>query len=105
MILYKDVKVAGLTFNVFPKDIEALLEGDVLDLTAEPDNTFDPNAVMVSKDGHKFGYVPKSHNLKVARFLEAGDEVIAKVVSTKANNFLLLISIYIDIPVTRLIQD
>lgn len=105
MILYKDVKVAGLTFNVFPKDIEALLEGDVLELTAEPNNPFDPNAVMVSKDGHKFGYVPKSHNLKVARFLEAGDEVTAKVVSMKANNFLLLISIYIDIPVTRLIQD
>lgn len=96
MILYKEVKLAGLTFNVFPKDIEALLEGDSLDLTAEPTNPFDPNAVMVSKDGQKLGYIPKSYNREVFSYLEANTKVIGKVVEKQANNFLLVISIHVQ---------
>lgn len=43
-----------------------LKPGQVLELTAEPDNPFDPNAMAISFKGAKLGYIPRSENEQIA---------------------------------------
>jgi hypothetical protein len=53
--------------------------GDALDLVREPANTHDVNAVRVEWRGHKLGYVPRRENQAVARHLDTGGRVEARV--------------------------
>ena len=57
----------------------SILESDSLVLVREPDNRFDPNAIMVAgvlegfQAGNiKFGYIPKQTALWMAKLLDAG---------------------------------
>ena len=43
-------------------DLTKLKVGDNLDFTRETDNQFDRNAVFVSLNGEKIGYIKKGHN-------------------------------------------
>lgn len=52
--------IAGLSRYGF--DLTTLKRGDKIDFTLERDNKFDPNAVYVSKNGAKIGYIKKGHN-------------------------------------------
>ena len=51
-------KVAGPRF--YPYESAALQIGDQLKLKAEPDNSYDPNAIAVLKADIKIGHVPKT---------------------------------------------
>ena len=53
--------------------------GDRLDLVREPDNPYDPNAVRVDWQGWKLGYLPRRENLAVARRLDRGEAVEARI--------------------------
>jgi hypothetical protein len=54
-------KVVGVTFDGKQDVLRTIQEGDILELTPEPNNKFDPNAVAVSlPDGSPVGYVPKN---------------------------------------------
>lgn len=48
-----------------------LTEKDTIKLEPEPENPYDPNAIMVVHDKMgKIGYIPKTDNVELAKFLE-----------------------------------
>ena len=53
--------------------------GDPLTLTREPDNPYDPNAVRVDWRGEKLGYVPRADNADLARHMDRGTKVEARI--------------------------
>lgn len=53
--------------------------GDALDLQLERDNPYDPNAVRVSWQGHKLGYVPRAENAALAWAMARGESVHARI--------------------------
>ena len=54
------VAVAGVSAGSY--DISHVLEGDTVQLVAEPDNAHDPNAIQVlAADGSMLGYIPASY--------------------------------------------
>ena len=53
--------------------------GDPLTLAREPANPHDSNAVRVEWRGHKLGYVPRRENQAVARHMDSGGKVEARV--------------------------
>ncbi len=57
--------------------------GDALTLTREPANPHDSNAVRVEWRGHKLGYVPRRENQAVARHMDSGGNVEARVSKLK----------------------
>lgn len=52
--------VAGL--SRIPFDLRTLQLGEKLQFTLEPENEYDPNAVYLSSNGQKIGYIKKGHN-------------------------------------------
>lgn len=81
--------IAGVQFR--PKDdiAKAMKEIKVetnLRMLPEPDNKYDPNAVMITlpveelQEEFFLGYVPKKYSSEVAGLLEAGIELTCKVV-------------------------
>jgi hypothetical protein len=59
--------------------------GDRLELVREPDNPYDPNAVRIDWRGRKLGYLPRHDNAAVARQLDRGAELEARVSRLKEN--------------------
>jgi hypothetical protein len=53
--------------------------GDELTLAREPDNPHDAGAVRVEWRGHKLGYVPRRENAAVARGLDRGAPLRARL--------------------------
>jgi hypothetical protein len=53
--------------------------GDALTLVREADNPHDPNAVRVEWRGHQLGYVPRRENGTVARHMDRGGNVEARI--------------------------
>lgn len=58
------------------KDIKV---GDLLALVREPDNPHDGNAVRIEWNGRTLGYVPRSENAPLARQMDHGAAVEARV--------------------------
>ena len=59
--------------------------GDPLELVREPDNQYDPNAVRIDWRGRKLGYLPRRDNDAVARQLDRGAALEARVAQLKEN--------------------
>lgn len=57
----------------------ALKVGDRLELMREPDNPYDANAVRVRWRGRMLGYVPRRNNAAVARLMDGGAALEARV--------------------------
>jgi len=53
--------------------------GDALTLSREPDNPHDPRAVRVEWNGHLLGYVPRAENEAIARQLDRGNRLEARI--------------------------
>ena len=53
--------------------------GDVLQLVREPQNPHDSNAVQICWRYNKLGYLPRSENMAVARLLDQGRRVHARI--------------------------
>ena len=45
----------------------------------EPDNRHDRHAIRVEWNGHKLGYVPRAENKAVARAMDGGEKLEARV--------------------------
>lgn len=57
--------------------------GDKLELQAEPDNPYDPNAVAVLYKGTKIGYVPADENGVISQLLYFGHgEMFSAIISS-----------------------
>ncbi len=78
-ILVQSSPLAGFRYY----DAKALWDnmqvGDTLTLVREPANPHDANAVRVEWQGHLLGYVPRRENADVARQIDRGTTVRARI--------------------------
>ena len=66
----------------FWRDMQA---GDRLELVREPENPYDSGAIRVEWRGHMLGYVPRGDNAAVARQLDRGTPLEARVAVLREN--------------------
>ena len=78
-ILVQSSPLAGSQYYAVSQVWEQIRPGDRLTLTREPDNRHDRNAVRVDWNGQQIGYVPRAENRAVARALDAGEALEARV--------------------------
>lgn len=94
-----DTFVAGTTHIEGIEELAAYLDiGDKLDFFREPDNHYDPNAIVIkNNNGVKIGYVPKADNVIFARLMDAGKLLFGKITSkeTKGKWVKIKIGIYL----------
>lgn len=56
-----------------------LTVGDGLQLTREPHNPHDANAIRIDWLGHKLGYIPRAQNQTLARLIDQGRPLKARI--------------------------
>ena len=78
-ILLQDSPLAGFQYHAGKKLWPQMQVGDALTLIREPDNVHDAKAVRVEWQGHKIGYVPRRENADVARFMDGGHALAARI--------------------------
>jgi hypothetical protein len=79
-ILLQDSPLAGFQYHAGKVLWPQMRVGDALTLVREPDNPHDARAVRVEWQGHKIGYVPRRENADVARLLDRGQILTARIV-------------------------
>lgn len=79
-ILVQSSPIAGFQFHEGKQLWDQLKVGDPLTLVREPDNSHDARAVRVEWKGHMLGYVPRVENDAVARQLDRGNRLEARIV-------------------------
>ena len=70
--------IAGVQFRPredINKVVNILKIGDMISLSPEPSNKFDPNAVRIIKDEFFLGYVPKKFSSEISALMEIGGEL------------------------------
>lgn len=85
-ILLQASPVAGYRYHEGKAVWGELQVGDALQLVREPDNPYDSLAVRVDWHGHVLGYVPRKDNRGVARALDRGEPVEAKIVKLRRSS-------------------
>lgn len=86
-----DSYVAGTSHIEGIDELEPFLNiGDNLLFFREPDNPYDPQAIVIkTKNGVKVGYVPQKDNLVFSRLMDAGKRMFGKIQSKeKLHNWL-----------------
>jgi hypothetical protein len=79
-ILLQDSPLAGFQYHAGKTLWPQMRVGDALTLIREPDNRHDGKAVRVEWRGHKIGYVPRRENADVARLMDGGQMLTARIV-------------------------
>lgn len=72
-------RLAGFKYYEGRKLWPQLRVGDVLELVREADNPHDGNAIGVVWQGHKLGHVPRADNAALARFMDHGQHLAARI--------------------------
>lgn len=78
-VLLQSTLAAGLAHHDAKAVWTDLRVGDALDLVRETDNLHDPNAVRVDWQGRVLGYLPRADNADVARLLDRGQALKARI--------------------------
>ena len=78
-ILVQSAPLAGFQYHAGTSVWPELKPGDLLELRREPDNPHDPYAVRVEWRGQQLGYLPRSENQAVARAMDRGERVEARI--------------------------
>jgi hypothetical protein len=78
-ILVQSSPLAGSQYYAASALWSQIRTGDRLTLVREADNRHDRNAVRVDWNGQQLGYVPRAENRAVARALDAGERLEARV--------------------------
>ena len=69
---------------------ENLQVGQALALVREPDNPHDSQAIRIEWQGHKLGYAPRADNTDLARLIDNGASIEARIIklekSRRPNN-------------------
>ena len=78
-ILLQDSPLAGFQYHAGKQLWPQMQVGDALTLIREPDNVHDANAVRVEWQGKKIGYVPRRENADVARLMDGGHMLMARI--------------------------
>jgi len=79
-ILVQTSLAAGLAHHEAKRLWSELRRGDGLTLVREPGNPHDPKAVRVEWNGHLLGYLPRTENEAVARQLDRGNRLQARII-------------------------
>ena len=79
-ILLQDSPLAGFQYHAGKALWPQMQVGDILTLVREPDNPHDVRAVRVEWRGLKIGYVPRRENADVARLMDGGQLLEARIV-------------------------
>lgn len=94
-----DTFVAGTTHIEGIEELAPHLNvDDRLDFFREPDNRYDPKAIVIkNRDGVKIGYVPKDDNAVFSRLMDAGKLLFGKITAkeVKGKWLKLQIGIYL----------
>ena len=78
-ILIQSSPLAGSQYHAFADVRTEIRPGDRLTLVREADNRHDRHAVRVDWQGRPLGYIPRAENRAVARALDAGERLEARV--------------------------
>lgn len=79
-LIVQSSPLAGFQFYAGRELWQEMKIGDALELAREPDNAHDAYAVRVIWRGRMLGYVPRRENAHVARQLDNGAPVKARIV-------------------------
>jgi len=99
-VLVQATLAAGLRHYEAKAVWDRMQAGDPLLLVREPANAHDPNAVRVDWDGHVLGYLPQADNADIARQLDRGQPLkarIAKLAKYRNHRRKLEVEIYIEL--------
>jgi hypothetical protein len=78
-ILLQDSPLAGFQYHDGKKLWADIKVGDPLVLVREPGNPHDARAIRVEWHGYKLGYVPKRENADIARLMDNGTKLEARI--------------------------
>jgi hypothetical protein len=78
-VLVQSSPLAGSQYYAVDELWSQIRPGDRLTLVREADNRHDRQAVRVEWNGRQLGYVPRAENRAVARALDAGEKIEARV--------------------------
>jgi hypothetical protein len=79
-LIVQSSPLAGFQFYSGKGLWDRMRAGDELTLVREPDNVHDGNAVRVEWQGAKLGYIPRRDNAHVARQMDHGARIKARIV-------------------------
>lgn len=99
-ILLQASPLAGFQYYHGKQLWDEMRVNDALELVREPDNVHDPRAVRVEWHGIKLGYVPRRDNEAVARLLDRGSRLearITRLVKTRNPWQRVLFEVYVPI--------
>lgn len=99
-VLVQTTLAAGLRHYEAKAVWDRMQPGDPLELVRESANPHDQNAVRVDWDGHVLGYLPQADNADIARQLDRGQSLKARVVKLakyRNNRRKLEVEIYIEL--------
>jgi len=97
-----DFYIAGFTYWDGLKALPALCPGSVLTLKGEPDNPYDPDAVALYYKKYKLGYIPRTDNSLISKFVFFG---LGNVFKAKVSQVDLTVHPARQIRVTVRIKD
>jgi hypothetical protein len=98
-IMLQSSLAAGLAHHDAKAVWEALRVGDALLLVREPANPHDANAVRIEWNGRLLGYLPRSDNAAVARQLDRGNPLQARIAQLgKYRNHRLRLQVEVFVP-------
>ncbi len=73
--------IAGFQHGQGARWLDEMQAGDALALVREPDNPHDRLAVKVNWRSNKLGYIPRAQNVAIARLLDRGVAVSARILA------------------------
>ncbi len=95
-IMLIECQIAGMIIREVQTVEPQLVPGALLQLKREPENPHDPLAIMVFNEaGHHLGYVPRAKNEVLARLLDAGKLLFAKLESKSRQGDFLKVTAHI----------
>ena len=99
-VIVQQSPLAGFQYYDGTARWDEMKPGDVLTLVRERDNPHDANAVRVEWNSSRLGYIPRRENADVARQMDRGAPVKARIVKlTEARNpwQRVLFEVYVDL--------
>ena len=88
--------IAGTSYKNAAEIEPTLAPDDLLVLHREPNNTYDQFAIAITdRSGNVLGYIPRAHNEILARLMDVGKFIFAKIESKTWHNAWLKIMVRI----------
>lgn len=82
-LLIQSSPLAGSQFHDLGEVVHQIRVGDSLTLQREPANPHDANAIRVLWQDRMLGYVPRRENRAIARAMDRGQPLLARVVALR----------------------